>query len=332
MKRVSLCVASVLFLLAASCSGSVDRWDPSPETAEEVPSSARTEVKSEATTPPDASTTVYLDKGEVTAEATPAIQLTDTPLPTPTETATITAVPPQPTTTPTSTVKPTLTPSQPTETVPATPLLTATVTMTPTWTPTPTRTPIPASVFVRSHTRYALGSQLVVVGELLNGAAHDVFGTRVSGSFYDSGGNEIAAGQVQAAFAKLEIERSAPFRMLVYVDPSRVARYELRIAYEEISVIEFRQLDVSAVDVVARAGRLTVVGELRNGHEMELSSLVVAATFYNENGDVVEVGDTFLGEAVIAPGSVLAFTIPLPDSGRTYSKLRVLAQGQLNLY
>ncbi len=318
MKRVSLCVASALVLLVMSCSASSDPKTVAPsvrpdmDALEEATATDRPETKDEATATPEAS-----PKVEVTVEATPS--------PTPTETATTTPAPPQPTLTPTSTVKPTLTPSQPTATATSTPSPTATATPM----PTPTRTPIPASVFVRSHTSYALGSQLVVVGELLNGGANDVFDVRVIGRFYNRSGNLIAAGQVQAAFGKLEIERPDPFRMMVDVDPSHVDRYELSIAYEEISIIEFRQLDVSAVDVVPRDGHLAVIGELRNGHEMELSSLVVAATFYNENGDIVEVVDTFLGEETISPGSALAFEIPLPDSERTYSKLRVLAQGQL---
>ena len=127
---------------------------------------------------------------------------------------------------------------------------------------------------MRSHSSYALGLQLVVVGELLNGAANDVFGARVKGRFYNSSGDLIATAEVPSAFGKLEIERTGPFRLIVDVDPAAVSRYELSVSFEEISINEYREPDVSAVEVVERNGHLVVIGQLHNGQEMGLSSVV----------------------------------------------------------
>ena len=345
MKRASLCIALFLLLLITSCSSSADGDALQPETAApaEVTASARPEIaapdggagESEvvATAQPrvsaqDGAATLATAVVQPTATPLPPPLPTDTatPAPLPTLTATATTTPAQPTTTPT--LEPTHTPPPPTATGSVTPSPTTTDTPA----PTPTRTPVPSAVFVRSHSSYALGSQLVVVGELLNGAANDVFGARVKGRFYNSSGDLIATAEVPSAFGKLEIERTGPFRLIVDVDPAAVSRYELSVSFEEISINEYREPDVSAVEVVERNGHLVVIGQLHNGQEMGLSSVVVAAIFYGENGEVIEVVERSLVGEIISPGAGLPFEIPLPRGGRAYTKLRALAQGQLNLY
>ena len=347
MLRLSLLVASAFLLLITSCGGPTD-GDVLPPNVDATSDSAEGRepaagAQSETAAPAQAG-------GEVTVTTQPTVTPlprpteTDTPppTPTPTETAiqtptstptaavTITVEPPQPTATPTATTVLTPPPPQPTATVTPTAGLEPTVTPTPT--PAPTRTPIPSAVFVRSHTSYALGPQLVVVGELLNGAAFDVFDVRVHGRFFNSGGALIATAEVRAAFAKLEIERPAPFRMIVDIDPDAVYRYELTVSFEEISISEYREPEVSAVAIVERDGRMLVVGSLHNGHENALSSVVVAATFYGEGGEVVDVVESFLGDEVISPGADLPFEIPLPGTGRMYARVLVLAQGRLSLF
>ena len=347
MLRLSLFVASAFLLLITSCGGPTDGDVLPPNVDTTSDSAERREpaagAQSETAAPAQAG-------GEVTVTIQPTVTPlprpteTDTPppTPTPTETAiqtptstptaavTITVEPPQPTATPTATTVLTPPPPQPTATVTPTAGLEPTVTPTPT--PAPTRTPIPSAVFVRSHTSYALGPQLVVVGELLNGAAFDVFDVRVHGRFFNSGGALIATAEVRAAFAKLEIERPAPFRMIVDIDPDAVHRYELTVSFEEISISEYREPEVSAVAIVERDGRMLIVGSLHNGHENALSSVVVAATFYGEGGEVVDVVESFLGDEVISPGADTTFEIPLPGTGRIYSRVLVLAQGRLSLF
>ena len=322
MQRVSLFVASAFLLLTASCRDTADGGALQPATG------------AEATAPQWPETATFTPRSSQLLTPRSA----DPPTPTATE-PTPTLAPPQPTATRTphafvsATATMTSAPTA-TATVTAAPTATATVTavLTATATPIPTPTPIPQAVFVRSHTSYALGSQLVVVGELLNGAGYDVYALRVHGRFYNSGGALIASAEAQAALGELEIERVAPFRMIADIDPAVVHRYELSVSFEEISINEYRELEVSAVAVVERNGRLAVVGELHNGHETALSALVVAVTFYDEEGEVVEAAETALTEEVISPGADLSFEILLPDAGRAYSKLRVLAQGQLSLF
>ena len=330
MQRLSLAFASALLFLLASCGGAPAGDVSQSESA--APAPDKIEVEDSFTpfpTPTDA----------VLPTPTPAEPLTPTPSATPA--VTVTLDPPDPTATPTPTLSPTptathtptATPTQvtPQPTATSTPTQTPLLTATATATLTPTRTPIPSAVFVRSHTSYAQNAQYVVVGELVNGGAFDTFAVIVHGRFFDSAGLLIATAQAPAAFAKIEIERPAPFRMIADVDPAAVNRYELRITSDETSIVEYREPEVSNVAIVERDGRTAVVGELYNGHEMALTSIVVAVAFYDEDGEVVEVAESVLSEERISPGAVLPFEILLPDAGRVYSHLRVLAQGKVSL-
>ena len=326
-------VASALLLFTASCNGPADEGDLPPESG----ISAAEEQEPSADALPE---TASEEEGATDSAA--AAAPTSTPLPSPTSTETPQPAP-SPTGTPTSTPSatpsptPTLTPEPPPPTATQTATASATNTPpqpspTPTLTATPTSTAIPAEVFVRSHTTYEDDFQLVLVGELVNGGAFEVYGVRVQARFFNSRGEQVADVEAPAAFVKLEAERAAPFRMVVNVDPTAVESYELDLFYDEFAVAEFRDIEVSAVAVVEREGRVAVVGILHNPHETALTSVRVAATFYDDSGEVAEVVElSMLGET-ITPGAELLFEIPLHGGDRTYAHLRVQAQGQLSLF
>lgn len=333
MQRLSLLIAMALILLITSCQAAFDEGALTSET-----DTSSIEGQEPAAAAPLATAAPAEAGTDATATALPTV----TPLPTPTETEfpppTLTpteTTSSTPTSSPTAAVTTTVEPPQPT----ATPTASATdslpqptPTPAPTATSTPTSTPVPAAVFVRSHTSYSLGSHLVLVGELVNGAAYEVFGVRVHANFFNSRGETIAAAEAQAVFGKLEIERTAPFRMIVDVDPDSVQDYELSVSIDEFTITEYRELEVSAVTVVEREGRIAVVGRLHNGHESALSSVVVAATLYDEAGEVVDVVELSMFGETITPGADLPFEIPLQGAGRAYLNLRVQAQGQLSLF
>ena len=331
MQRASLLVASALLLFTASCNGPADEGVLPPESGI---SAAEEQAPLADASPETASEEEAATDTAATAAPTP------TPKPSPTSTETPQPAP-SPTRTPTSTpsATPSPTPTQTPEPPPPTATQTATATNTPTQpsptptlTATPSSTPIPAEVFVRSHTTYEDDFQLVLVGELVNGGAFEVYGVRVQARFFNSRGEQVADAEAPAAFVKLEAERTAPFRMVVDVDPTAVESYELDLFYDEFAVAEFRDIEVSAVAVVEREGRVAVVGILHNPHETALNSVRVSATFYDDSGEVAEVVElSMLGET-ITPGAELLFEIPLHDDDRTYAHLHVQAQGQLSLF
>lgn len=268
------------------------------------------------TEPPATNTPVSVGIADVPVE-----RPTDTPVPL-AETATPI---PGPTDTPAPPANPTVVPTDvPTSAPPET------VTPGPTAlpSPAPTKTPYPTGIFVASHRGFSDGANYFVVGEILNTAGVPVFGAKVIANFYDSGGKQVAAGQALTSFPMTEPEVGNPFKLKVENLASAVARYELTVTWENISLIEFRPLTV----VEGEVGQGEVVGQMRNEQESPLTSIVVAVTFYDAAGTVVETADIFLGGQILAPGASLLFAIPIPGSDGVYDHFWIEAQGNLNLF
>lgn len=253
----------------------------------------------------------------------PAETPTETPVP-PVETAT--ALPPG-TETPAPPPNPTVAPTfVPTSAPPATdtPIPTAPPT------PAPTKTPYPTGIFVASHRGFSEGPNYVVVGEVLNTSGVSVYGAKIIANFYDSGGKLVAAGQALTSLPMTEPEVGNPFKLKVENLVSAVERYELTVTWEDVSLIEFRYLTVAEGAVDQGTGEVT--GQIRNEQESALTSIVVAVTFYDAAGAVVDMADIFLGGQSLAPGASLPFAIPLPEGAGVYDHFWIEAQGNLNLF
>lgn len=269
------------------------------------------------TEPPATNTPVSVGIADAPAE-TP----TETPIP-PAETAT--ALPPA-TDTPAPPANPTVAPTS----VPPT---TPTTAPTDPPTPAPTKTPYPTGIFVASHRGFSDGSNYVVVGEVLNTSGVAVFGAKIIANFYDSGGKLVAAGQALTSLPMTEPEVGNPFKLKVENLASAVERYELTVTWEDVSLIEFRYLTVVEGAVgQGTGGKSEVTGQIRNEQESALTSIVVAVTFYDTAGAVVETADIFLGGQALAPGESLPFAIPLPEGAGVYDHFWIEAQGNLNLF
>lgn len=313
MKRdLTLCVLLVVMLLVAGC---VAPGADQPQGRAVVQGSTAA-----PTDPPATATPVSVGIADAPAEPP-----TDTPVP-PAETAT--ALPPA-TETPAPPTNPTVT-STGVPTDVSTPVPPATVTAAPTAqpSPVPTKTPYPTGIFVASHRGFSDGSNYVVVGEVLNTSGVAVFGAKVIANFYDSGGKLVAAGQALTSLPMTEPEVGNPFKLNVENLASAVERYELTVTWEDVSLIEFRYLTV----VEGAVGQSEVTGQIRNEQESTLTSIVVAVTFYDAAGGVVDTADIFLGGQTLAPGDSLPFAIPIPGSDGVYDHFWIEAQGNLKLF
>ncbi len=263
-----------------------------------------------------------------------SVGIADAPAETPTATSvppgeTATAVPPA-TETPAPPASPTVVPtSTPTSAPPAT----ATPAPTAPPSPAPTKTPYPTGIFVASHRGFSDGPNYVVVGEVLNTSGVAVYGAKVIANFYDRGGKLVAASQALTSLPMTEPEVGNPFKLKVENLVSAVERYELTVTWEDVSLIEFRYLTVveGAIDQ-GTGGKSEVTGQIRNEQEIALTSIVVAVTFYDAAGAVVETADIFLGGQTLAPGESLPFAIPLPEGAGVYDHFWIEAQGNLNLF
>lgn len=228
------------------------------------------------------------------ATGTPPISPTELPT-TPVETPTGTPGTPLPTETPV-----------PSPTIPATPTAPPTATYTPG--PPPTPTPLPSTVFVRNHRSYLEGSSLFVVGEAVNGGPASVFNLRVIATFYDAGGRLIGAQETIAFLPQTQPTQANPFQVVLANAPGGIQRYDLALAWDEISIAEFDRVTVAREEVRESTG-VEIVGDLRNDHRDEIRSLMVVATFYDQAGAVLDVLPGSVEAATLAPGAMTTFSV-----------------------
>lgn len=234
------------------------------EEPEGDPPGAVTSIATEAaTTPPEGvHTATIAPLLTVTTTLTSTLALAETMVPTGTApvtgpatiTATVTSTPtvqpgPAPThtpsSTPTSVPSPTATPfDTPTPTTSPTP--TKEPTSTPTEGPPPTPTAPPQTVFVTSHRSYTEGSDLFVVGEVVNGASIPAFGVRVIATFFDAGDRMLAAQESFAFLHETASTQANPFKIQLANSPANVSRYDLNLSWDDISVVDYDRVTITA--------------------------------------------------------------------------------------
>lgn len=250
---------------------------------------------------------------------TPTITATVSPT-VPVETPTGTPGTPAPSPPPTATAGPTASP-----TAPATPTAPPTATFTPG--PSPTPTPLPATVFIRNHRGYVEGSSFIVVGEAVNGGPAPVYSLKIIATFYDGGGRLIGAQEALALLPQTQPTQANPFKVQLANAPGGVARYDLALTWDEISIAEFDRVTVAREEVREATG-VEIVGDLRNDHRDELRNITVVATFYDASGAVLAVVQGSAGATTLAPGAMTTFSVQA-DQKIDYATYLVQTQGMI---
>src|SRR5690606_40520306 len=94
---------------------------------------------------------------------------------------------------------------------------------------------------------------------------------------------------------------------------SSVHSYQLTLRWDEISVNTYGRASIVSEQVNQEDG-VEITGEVRNVHRSALNNLVVVATFYDENGEVLDVvrGQTHVTS--LAPEETTTFSVQSSES------------------
>lgn len=256
----------------------------------------------------------------VITTATPMTTVVPSPEPPVTET-------PAPTDTPEPEPEPSDTPEPgPTDTPTATPQPTLTPTVTPTEGPPPTPTPLPNAVFVRDHRSVRSGSDMHVVGEVANGAGSPVYNVTVSAAFFDGSGNLIGASEAPAFLPQTLPTQNNPFKIVLANAPASVSTYDLALRWDDLTALGYDRVTVVSQEVETENG-VTIRGELRNDGFAAMSELVVATSFYDANGHVLDTSRGTVAGGPLAPGETREYTVQTGRNDLEFESFLVQAQG-----
>lgn len=164
----------------------------------------------------------------------------------------------------------------------------------------------------------------------MNSIAAPVFRVRVIGTFYNASEQVVATQEVYAFLAQTSPDQRNPFRFQVDNLAGDITRYDLTVAWEEISVVTYQDIAVLSQEVRQNNGA-EVVGQVQNDFEETLGSLIVVVALYDAAGGVVDVYQGTPQATQLAPGDTTDYAIPIaPD--QPFTTFSVQVQGKRAIF
>gem|GEM_PF-2821598 len=161
------------------------------------------------------------------------------------------------------------------------------------------------------------GNMFHVVGEILNVGASNVEDVKIRPTFHAADGSVIDAGPVHTSIQPLDILRpddKSPFELILLDEEAsgRVADYELSIEFTPTILKPYSPEIINHGSNVL--SYYTVHGEVLNENDTDIRSVMVLATFYDEEGNVVGADRSWIDTDTLLPGQ--RFPFKLSNQGR----------------
>ncbi|MCW5853009.1 MAG: FxLYD domain-containing protein, partial [Anaerolineae bacterium] len=201
-------------------------------------------------------------------------------------------------------------------------------------TPTSTGTPQPLSgVHVRSYNLIytSSGFALYLAGEVVNDLFIPVYFVRLNLKFLNAAGQEVASEFTYATLTRINPGQRVPFVEILLNPPGDITRVTFEVEYMTDAFLDYQPLTI--VSQAKREGPgdgFELYGTVRNDQTRELDSVELAATLYDETGNVVDAWFGFPSSITLAPGATATYSIYFsPDRRRPFSTFTIQGQGYL---
>ena len=189
-------------------------------------------------------------------------------------------------------------------------------------TPITPQQPASNGVSILSTSQYSseFGSTYIV-GEVRNNLEDLVNFVQIVGRFYDSEGVLIDTDFTYTTLDVLRPGEKSPFKLII-IDQSvaqRIANYTLTVDWDPLFAVPARVANATVLTVqegeqrIGEFGRYEAVGEVVNGGAEDTEFVKVAATFYDENGRVIEADYTYTDPSDVGAGQSAPFEITVLD-------------------
>ena len=187
---------------------------------------------------------------------------------------------------------------------------------------TPTPSPPPNGVLLLSHSEAGsdFGS-LYIVGEVKNNLSSMVNYVQIVGTFYDAGGTIIDSDYTYTDLDYLRPGEKSPFRLIISDEAvaSRIENYTLSVNWEPVNADPAAVAEATVLTIEegeqreAEFGGYEVIGQVTNGGTRNTEYVKVTATFYDENGGVIDTDYTYTDPSDLAAGQSAPFEIRTSD-------------------
>lgn len=167
-----------------------------------------------------------------------------------------------------------------------------------------------------------------VVGEVINSSTAPVYQVRISGTFYNSIGQEVASDDTFAFLPLTAPGQRNPFEVYVAQAPAGIARVALTVTWRNTPQEEYRPITVVSQEL-RQDGPPRIVGTVRHDGPGALREPEVAVTFYDDDDNVVGVGVAVPAVAPLPAGAPATYSVAAGNRGLVFSRYTVQAQGTL---
>lgn len=203
----------------------------------------------------------------------------------------------------------------PSPTVPP-PTVASTTKPPPVATPTPTAGPKRAQLEILSTSiHWHLQTYWEVVGELQNVGDTPVAFALLNATVYDKAGSVVSTGDGFTKRLIIPPGEKAPFNIVLKDNVSvGTDRYNVQVAWNETTIRPYSGLKVSVDrEGIDPLGHYTVNGKVKNTGGEKASLIRVVGTFYDKDGEVIEVRDNFILPRSLSPGGSTLFELRVPE-------------------
>ena len=172
---------------------------------------------------------------------------------------------------------------------------------------------------------YVEGNTLYVVGEIVN-SGESGRSVSIVATFYSDNGYPMAIREATPYLAEVMPGQANPFKIGLEYPLPNITSYELTFQEETVPLCRVASLEVVSEQLVLDE-TIIVSGEVANTIGVRMQSVDLAATFYDEAGNVLHVAGRKMGSLSFASNTTLQYTIQTALSERDFASFKVRAQG-----
>jgi hypothetical protein len=180
-------------------------------------------------------------------------------------------------------------------------------------------------VHVGSYNTYVLGHDFYIVGEVINDTTEPVFDVIVDAQATYT--NQLQIDKLANTYLRrLAPQQTAPFKVVLSGIVGPIQNLHLSLSYSSSTYPDVHPMRISSSTMHDNYG-IDVMGDVRNDHASKLYDARVVVTFYNVDGQVVDVGFVDLRGTIFLPATSANFIINTQARDGEYSVDRVQAEG-----
>jgi hypothetical protein len=167
-----------------------------------------------------------------------------------------------------------------------------------------------------------------VVGEVYNGASLNWMRVTVTCEFYDKDEHLLATRETYALIDILLPDEKAPFKVSFWEPAAEVESFVLSVSGQETTRQAFTGIEFAQDDGKAIGDALLIFGEVINRSGGPANNVRIAATIFDREDRIIDVGFAYAERDIFVRGSVSPFALTIDEINGEPERYELIAYGE----